>query len=113
VLFLSFSISPARAFSLPPLGSRAPSRKLLNVGAKKYCGPDVYVKEMQRIEKQLSTRPMSLKELAEKTGIEKKRVYKALSSLHRSGQIVHLKDDDDIRRYRTVEESFSRASEGR
>ena len=72
----------------------------------------MYVKEMQWIENQLSTRPMSLKELAEKTGIEEKRVYRALSSLHRSGQIVHFRDDDDIRRYRTVEESFSRASEG-
>ena len=55
---------------------------------------------------------MSLKELAEKTGIEEKRVYRALSSLHRSGRIVHFRDDDDIRRYRAVEESFSRASEG-
>ena len=72
----------------------------------------MYVKEIQRIEKQLSARPMSLKELAEKTGIKEKRVYRALSSLHRSGQIVHFKDDDDIRRYRTVEEPFSRASEG-
>jgi len=72
----------------------------------------VYVKEMQWIEKQLSTRPMSLKELAEKTGIEEKRVYRALSSLHRRGQIIHFRDDDDIRRYRPVEGSFSRASEG-
>jgi len=55
---------------------------------------------------------MSLKEPAEKTGIEEKRVYRALSSLHRSGQIVHFRDDDDIRRYRTVEDSFFRASEG-
>ena len=87
------------------MGSRAPSRKLLNVGAKKYCGPDVYVKEMQRIEKQLSTRPMSLKELAEKTGIERKKVYRVLSSLHKGGQIVHVRDDDGVRRYRSVEKS--------
>jgi len=48
---------------------------------------------------------MSLKELAENTGIEEKRVYKVLSSLHKSGQIVHFRDDDDVRRYRPVEKS--------
>jgi len=48
---------------------------------------------------------MSLKELAENTGIEEKRVYRVLSSLHKSGQIVHFRDDDDVRRYRLVEKS--------
>ena len=66
-------------------------------------GSDVYAKEMQRIVVQLSARPMSLKELAEKTGIEEKRVYRVLSSLHKSGQIVHRRDDDDVRRYRPAE----------
>ena len=65
----------------------------------------MYMKEMQRIVMQLSARPMSLKELAENTGIEEKRVYKVLSSLHKSGQIVHFRDDDDVRRYRPVEKS--------
>jgi len=48
---------------------------------------------------------MSLKELAEKTGIEEKRVYRVLSSLHKGGQIVHVRDDDGVRRYRSVEKS--------
>ena len=60
---------------------------------------------MQWIEKQLSTQPMSLKELAEKTSIEEKRVYRALSSLHRSGQIVHFRDDA---RARTRESNYHR-----
>ena len=79
--------------------------KLLNVEAKDNGGPDVFVKETQRIMIQLSERPMSLKELAEKTGIEEKRVYRVLSSLHKGGQIVHVRDDDNMRRYRTVENS--------
>ena len=65
----------------------------------------MYVKLMQQVMIQLSERPMSLKELAEKTGIKEKRVYRVLSSLHKSGQIVHFRDDDDVRRYRPVEES--------
>jgi sugar-specific transcriptional regulator TrmB len=48
---------------------------------------------------------MSLKELAEKTGIEEKRVYRVLSSLHKGGQIVHVRDDDNMRRYRPIEKS--------
>jgi len=67
---------------------------------------------VQQVKMQLDERPMSLKELAARIRVEEKRVYRALSSLHGSGQIVHFRDDDDIRRYRTVEESFSRASEG-
>ncbi len=49
--------------------------------------------------------PMSLEELAEKTGIEKKQVYRVLSSLYKSGRIVHFRDIDGFRRYRPVEES--------
>lgn len=79
--------------------------KLLNVGAKDNGGSDVFVNETQRIMIQLSERPMSLKELAEKTGIEEKRVYRVLSSLHKGGQIVHVRDDDGVRRYRSVEKS--------
>ena len=79
--------------------------KLLNVEAKDNSGSDMFVKETQRIMIQLSERPMSLKELAEKTGIEEKRVYRVLSSLHKGGQIVHVRDDDNMRRYRPVEKS--------
>jgi len=43
---------------------------------------------------------MSLKELAEKTGIEEKQVYRVLSSLHSSRRIVNIRDDDGVRRYR-------------
>lgn len=50
----------------------------------------------------LSKQPMSLEELAEKTGIEKKQVYRVLSSLHKNKQIVHFRDDDGVRRYRPV-----------
>jgi predicted transcriptional regulator len=53
----------------------------------------------------LSEEPMSLEELAEKTGVENKKVYRVLSSLHTSRQIVHFRDDDGVRRYRPVEES--------
>ena len=67
---------------------------------------------MRQVMIRLSEEPMSLEELAEKTGVEKRKVYRVLTSLHKSRRIVHFRDDDDIRRYRTVEESFSRASEG-
>ena len=48
---------------------------------------------------------MSLEELAEKTGIEKKQVYQVLSSLHKNRRIVHFRDVDGLRRYRPIEES--------
>jgi len=79
--------------------------KLLNVEAKDNNGSDVFAKETQRIMMQLSERPMSLKELVETTGIEEKRVYRVLSSLHKGGQIIHVRDDDNMRRYRPVEKS--------
>ena len=53
----------------------------------------------------LTEEPMSLEELAEKTGVERKKVYRVLSSLHKGGQIVQVRDDDNIRRYRPVEKS--------
>ena len=65
----------------------------------------MYLKLMQQVMIRLSERPMSLKELAEKTGIEEKRVYRVLSSLHKGGQIVHVRDDDNMRRYRPVKKS--------
>lgn len=53
----------------------------------------------------LSEEPMSLEELAEKTGVEKRKVYRVLSSLHKSRRIVHFRDIDGLRRYKPVEES--------
>ena len=53
----------------------------------------------------LSEEPMSLEELAGKTGVENKKVYRVLSSLHTNGQIVHFRDVDGLRRYRPVEGS--------
>ncbi len=53
----------------------------------------------------LSEEPMSLEELAEKTGVEEKRVYRVLSSLHRDRRVVHFRDEDSVRRYRLIEES--------
>ena len=51
----------------------------------------------------LSEVPMSLEELAGKTRTEKKKVYRILISLHKSKQIIHLRDDDGVRRYRLFE----------
>ena len=53
----------------------------------------------------LSEEPMSLEELAEKTGVEEKKVYRVLSSIHKSRRIVHFMDIDGLRLYRPVEES--------
>ena len=59
----------------------------------------------QQIKMQLDERPMSLKELAAKIRAKEKRVYRVLSRLHRSSQIVHFRDVDSVRRYRLNEES--------
>ena len=53
----------------------------------------------------LSEEPMSLEELAEKTGVETKQVYRVLSSLHKNRRIVHFKDVDGLRRYSPIEEA--------
>ena len=58
------------------------------------------VKLMRQVMMRLSERPMSMKELAEKTGIEEKQVYRVLSTLHNNRRIVHIRDDDGVRRYR-------------
>ena len=60
---------------------------------------------VQQVKMQLDERPMSLKELARRIRVEEKRVYRVLSLLHRSSQIVHFKDVDSVRRYRLSEES--------
>ena len=65
----------------------------------------MYAKLTQQVMMQLSERPMSLKELAEKINVEEKRVYRVLSSLHRDIRVVHFRDEDSVRRYRLIEES--------
>jgi DNA-binding transcriptional regulator GbsR (MarR family) len=52
---------------------------------------------------QLNERPMSLKELVEQTRVQQKQVYRVISSLHRSSQIVQFRDPDGVRRYRLSE----------
>jgi predicted transcriptional regulator len=54
---------------------------------------------------QLEEGPMSLKELAAKIRIEQTQIYRALSQLHKSSQVVHFRDVDSVRRYRLSEES--------
>jgi len=53
----------------------------------------------------LSEEPMSLEELAEKTGVETKQVYRVLSSLHKNRRIIHFRDVDGLRRYSPIEEA--------
>jgi len=65
----------------------------------------VYVKLMRRVMIRLSEGPLSLKELVEHIRVEQKQVYRVLSSLHRSSQIVQFRDPDGVRRYRLIEES--------
>jgi len=60
---------------------------------------------MRKVMIWLSEEPMSLVELVEKTSVERKKVYRILSSLHKSKQMVQFRDDDGVRRYRPVEES--------
>jgi predicted transcriptional regulator len=60
---------------------------------------------VQQVKMQLDERPMSLKELAASIRVEEKQVYRVLSLLHRSSQIVHFRDVDSVRRYRLSEES--------
>jgi Fe2+ or Zn2+ uptake regulation protein len=54
---------------------------------------------------QLREQPMSLKELAARIRVEQKQVYRVLSLLHKSSQIVHFRDVDSVRRYELNEES--------
>ena len=57
----------------------------------------------QQVMMWLSEEPMSLEELADRAGTEKNKIYKILSSLHKSKRIVHFRDVDGMRRYRPVE----------
>ncbi len=60
---------------------------------------------VQQVKMQLNEQPMSLNELAAKIRVEQKQVYRVLSLLHKSSQIVHFRDVDSVRRYRFNEES--------
>ena len=60
---------------------------------------------VQQVKMQLDEGPMSLKELAARIRVEEKQVYRVLSQLHRSSQIVHFRDVDSVRRYKLNEES--------
>ncbi len=60
---------------------------------------------VQQVKMQLNERPMSFRELAARIRVEEKRVYRVLSGLHRSSQIVHFRDVDSVRRYKLSEES--------
>ena len=60
---------------------------------------------VQQVKMQFDERPMSLRELAARIRVEEKRVYRVLSLLHRSSQIVHFRDVDSVRRYKLNEES--------
>jgi predicted transcriptional regulator len=60
---------------------------------------------VQQVKMQLDERPMSLRELARRIRVEEKRVYRVLSQLHRSSQVVHFRDVDSVRRYRLSKES--------
>ncbi len=60
---------------------------------------------VQQVKMQLDERPMSLRELAMGIRVEEKQVYRVLSQLHKSSQIVHFRDVDSVRRYKLNEES--------
>ena len=60
---------------------------------------------VQQVKMWLDERPMSLKELTARVRDEEKKVYRVLSRLHRSSQIVHFRDVDSVRRYKLNKES--------
>ena len=60
---------------------------------------------VQQVKMQLDERLVSLRELAARIRVEQKQVYRVLSLLQRSSQLVHFRDVDSVRRYRLNEES--------
>ena len=52
----------------------------------------------------LSERPLSLQEIAEKMELKEKRTFKLLRSLFQKDQIVMIRDEDGMRRYKNNEE---------
>jgi len=65
----------------------------------------VHVKLREEVLNWLSEQPMSLKEIAEEIGVEEKKVYRVLSSLHKDKRIISFRDEDGVRRYRPAQES--------
>lgn len=53
----------------------------------------------------LAERPMSLKEVAEAMDLKEKRTFRLLRSLFQKDQIVMIRSEDGVRRYRSNEEA--------
>ena len=51
----------------------------------------------------LAEQPLTLGELAGKMGLKEKRTFRILMSLFKKGQIRSFRDQDNKRRYKTVE----------
>ncbi len=79
--------------------------KLYSIRARIDVSEALSERLVQQVKMRLDERPMSLKELAARVRVEEKKVYRVLSLLHRSSQIVHFRDPDGVRRYRFSEES--------
>ena len=54
---------------------------------------------------ELSEKPMSLNEIAEKMELKQKRTFRLLRSLFQKDQIKTISDEDGKRRYARVEEN--------
>lgn len=54
---------------------------------------------------ELSEKPMSLNEIAEKMELKQKRTFRLLRSLFQKDQIKTISDEDGKRRYALVEEN--------
>ncbi len=52
----------------------------------------------------LSEQPLSLQEIAEKMELKEKRTFKLLRSLFQKDQIVMIRSEDGVRRYKNNEE---------
>ena len=59
----------------------------------------------KQILKYLEERPLTLKEIAEKTELKEKRTFKLLRSLFQKGEIKSFRDEDNQRRYKPLEKS--------
>ncbi len=79
--------------------------KLYSIRARIDVSEALSERLVQQVKMRLDERPMSLKELVEQTKVEQKQVYRVLSSLHGSSQIVQFRDPDGARRYRLNKES--------
>ena len=54
---------------------------------------------------ELSEKPMSLNEIADKMELKPKRTFRLLRSLFNKDQIKNIRDEDGTRRYALVEEN--------